>query len=130
MAVIPLLPRQGMTLVLEHMRIARAHGMSRNMATALTYAWFYYKVKNHGLWDYKQHHPELQNFGNFHYGAIGFAAGIPEKILLMGAGFAQEHAGTSQIMWGHWYQQPPFGDDPHDQFWIKQGIDYAKKVGY
>ncbi|EPH0092009.1 polymorphic toxin type 44 domain-containing protein [Pluralibacter gergoviae] len=100
------------------------------MATALTYAWFYYKVKNHGLWDYKQHHPELQNFGNFHYGAIGFAAGIPEKILLMGAGFAQEHAGTSQIMWGHWYQQPPFGDDPHDQFWIKQGIDYAKKVGY
>ncbi|NIY47857.1 polymorphic toxin type 44 domain-containing protein [Cedecea colo] len=130
MAVIPLLPSQGISLVLDHMRIARAHGMSRDMATPLTYTWFYYKVRNRGPWDYKQHHPGLQNFGNFHYGAIGYAAGIPEKILLMGAGFAQEHAGTSEKQWGHWYQLPPYGDDPHDQFWIKQGIDYAKKVGY
>ncbi|BBT92240.1 hypothetical protein WP8W19C02_38600 [Enterobacter cloacae] len=24
----------------------------------------------------------------------------------------------------------PYGDDPHDQFWIKQGIDYARQHGY
>ncbi|MBV8041505.1 polymorphic toxin type 44 domain-containing protein [Pluralibacter sp.] len=130
MAVIPLLPSQGISLVLDHMRIARAHGMPRNMATLLTYAWFYFKVKNRGPWDYKQYHPELENFGNFHYGAIGYTAGIPADILQMDGGFAQEHAGTSKPEWGHWYQDPPYGDDPIYQFWIKQGIDYARKIGY
>lgn len=130
MAVIPLLPRQGISLILAHMRIARAHGMSRDMATPLTYAWFYMHVRNRGPWDYKQHHPELENFGNFHYGAIGYAAGIPAEILLMGAGFAQEMAKTTRKRWGHWYQKPPYGDDPHDQYWIRQGIEYARKIGY
>lgn len=37
MAVIPFLPQQGIGLVLDHMRIARAHGMSRDMATPMTY---------------------------------------------------------------------------------------------
>ncbi|MCK7450182.1 hypothetical protein [Enterobacter chengduensis] len=63
MAVIPLLPKEEIALVLANMRIARAHGMSRNMAIPTTYLWFY------------------QN-------------------------------------------------DPHDQFWIRQGIEYAKKYGY
>lgn len=130
MAVIPLLPSKGIPLVLNNMRIARAQGMSRNMATLTTYMWFYSKVKNRGPWDYKQGHPELANFGNFHYGAAGFAAGIPAKILHMGAGCAQERAKTSMPKWGHWYQKPPYGDDPRDQFWIKQGIDYARKIGY
>lgn len=130
MAVIPLLPPQGIPLILAHMRTARIHGMPRDMATPLTYAWFYMQVRNRGPWDYKQHHPELQNFGNFHYGAIGYAAGIPAEILQMGGGFAQEMAKTSQKHWGHWYQKPPYGDDPHDQYWIKQGIDYARKLGY
>jgi hypothetical protein len=31
---------------------------------------------------------------------------------------------------GAWYGRPPYGDDPHDQFWIKQGIDYAREQGY
>lgn len=130
MAVIPFLPPQGIALVLDHMRIARAQGMSRDMATALTYSWFYMKVRNRGPWDYKQNHPEFENFGNFHYGAVGYAAGIPAKILLMGAGFAQERAKTNRKEWGHWYQKPPYGDDPRDRYWIRQGIDYARKIGY
>ncbi|MCX8287720.1 polymorphic toxin type 44 domain-containing protein [Enterobacter pseudoroggenkampii] len=105
MAVIPLLPKEGIALVLANMRIARAHGMSRNMAIPTT-------------------------FGNFNYGSAGYAAGIPSKTLLMGAGWAQERAKTSKKKWGHWYQKPPYGDDPHDQFWIRQGIEYAKKYGY
>jgi hypothetical protein len=112
------------------MRIARAHGMSRNMAIPTTYLWFYQKVRNKGPWDYKQGHPELANFGNFNYGSAGYAAGIPSETLLMGAGWAQERAKTAKKKWGHWYQKPPYGDDPHDQFWIRQGIEYAKKNGY
>jgi hypothetical protein len=48
MAVIPLLPKEGIALVLANMRIARAHGMSRNMAIPTTYLWFYQKVRNKG----------------------------------------------------------------------------------
>jgi hypothetical protein len=29
---------------------------------------------------------------------------------------------------GAWYGPFPYGDDPHNQFWIKQGIDYAKNT--
>ncbi|WP_233445460.1 polymorphic toxin type 44 domain-containing protein [Enterobacter asburiae] len=130
MAVIPLLPKEGIALALANMRIARAHGMSRNMAIPTTYLWFYQKVRNKGPWDYKQGHPELANFGNFNYGSAGYAAGIPSETLLMGAGWAQERAKTSKKKWGHWYQKPPYGDDPHDQFWISQGIEYAKKYAY
>ncbi|WP_164055861.1 polymorphic toxin type 44 domain-containing protein, partial [Serratia marcescens] len=81
-------------------------------------------------WDYKQQNRALANFGNFNYGATGTAAGIPAEILLMGAGFAQSRAGTSRSEWSHWYQRPPYGDDPQDQYWIKQGIDYANRHGY
>ncbi|MEE9689154.1 hypothetical protein V4833_15630 [Enterobacter sp. HK169] len=90
MAVIPLLPKEGIALALANMRIARAHGMSRNMAIPTTYLWFYQKVRNKGPWDYKQGHPELANFGNFNYGSAGYAAGIPSENVIdggrMGAG--------------------------------------------
>lgn len=67
------------------------------------------------------------DFGNFHFGAVGYAACIPAEILHMAAGAAQWKAGTSRKEWGNFMQGPPFGDDPIDQFWIKQGIDYAKQ---
>ncbi|KAI3490586.1 hypothetical protein L1887_45423 [Cichorium endivia] len=75
------------------MREARLHGMSRNMATPSTYYWFYQKVRNGGLWDYKKFDPYFAAFGNFNFGAAGTAAGIPANILLMGAGWAQGRAG-------------------------------------
>lgn len=112
------------------MREARVNGQSRGMALPQTYYWFYQKVRSHGPWDYKQKSPALQNFGNFNYGAAGFAAGIPEDTLYMGAGLAQGQAGTSRPTWGAWYGKPPYGDDPRDQYWIKQGIDYARQHGY
>ncbi|WP_090132600.1 polymorphic toxin type 44 domain-containing protein [Kosakonia oryziphila] len=80
--------------------------------------------------DYKQKDRNLANFENFNYGATGFAAGIPEAILFMGAGFAQSRAKTSRPNWGAWYGKFPYGDDPRDQFWIKQGIYYARQHGY
>lgn len=130
MAVIPRTPDGGTELMIKNMREARAHGMHRNMALSQTYYWFYQKVRNQGEWDYKQKDSGLANFGNFNFGAAGLAAGIPEGTLYAGAGFAQSRAGTSRPNWGAWYGKFPYGDDPHDQFWIKQGIDYAKQHGY
>jgi hypothetical protein len=53
MASVPL-SNPGSNIVTDHMREARQKGMSRNMATAGTYYWFYQKVRNGGPWDYKQ----------------------------------------------------------------------------
>ncbi|WP_434653103.1 polymorphic toxin type 44 domain-containing protein [Raoultella planticola] len=62
----------------------------------LPYVWFYYQVGNHGPRDYKnQRGRQYANVGNFNYGAVGAAAGIPDQILLRGAGAAQILAGTS-----------------------------------
>ncbi|MEX6677850.1 polymorphic toxin type 44 domain-containing protein [Pseudomonas sp. W2Oct36] len=95
-------------------------------------SWFYYKVRNGGPWDFKQKHPEWENFGNFHYGAVGRGGQLPDQILLRAAGFAQQDAGTQSTEedWGVWYWRAPYGDDPKDQYWIMQGIEYAKSKGY
>lgn len=129
MAYPPILGPDGEVLK-NNMREARENGNSRDMATAETYYWFYQKVRNRGPWDYKQFDPYWDKFGNFNYGAAGTAAGIPSEILLMGAGFAQERAGTSNPEWGRWYSEPPFGDDPTDQGYIRDGIAYTIQNGY
>lgn len=98
--------------------------------SAHLYTWFYTKVRNRGSWDYKQHGAQYESFGNFHYGAVGTAAGIPEAVLLRAAGAAQTVAGTSLADFGKWWLDEPYGDDPVDQVWIKAGIDYAKTKGY
>ncbi|MEG5321252.1 polymorphic toxin type 44 domain-containing protein [Enterobacter bugandensis] len=92
--------------------------------------WFYQRVRNRGPWDYKQKNKLWADYGNFHYGAVGYAAGIPAEILHIAAGAAQEVAKTSLPVWGHFYTDAPFGDDPRDQFWIKQGIDYVMQHHY
>ena len=99
MASVPT-PGPGSIVIANNMREARQKGMSHNMATASTYYWFYQKVRNGGLWDYKKFDPYFAAFGNFNFGAAGTAAGIPAKILLMGAGWAQSRAGTSRSEWG------------------------------
>ncbi len=71
-----------------------------------------------------------QDFGNFNYGAVGSAWGIPQDLLLRGAGYAQTQAGTSTPEWGNWYQGPPYGDDPADQEQIMQGIQYYQNGCY
>ncbi|HHT0916226.1 TPA: polymorphic toxin type 44 domain-containing protein [Raoultella planticola] len=52
--------------------------------SALTYSWFYQQVRRHGPWDYKQRGKGFESFGNFHYGAVGHAAGISDEVLLRG----------------------------------------------
>lgn len=114
----------------EHMKEGKRKGYGPNMAGPVTYAWFYERVKYGGVWDYKTQSRSLENFGNFHYGAVGTAAGIPDSILLRAAGCAQSAHQSLTTYAGSCLGNAPYGDDPKDQFWIKQGIDYAKQHGF
>lgn len=56
--------------------------------------------------------------GNINYGFFGRHCNIPEAVLMVGAGYAQISAGTSD--WDFWIT---FGDDPRDSYRVIQGID-------
>jgi|GEM_PF-1266578 len=95
--------------------------------------WLYQQVKNGGAWDYKQLHKnrnpgeqsKYEPFGNFHFGVVASALGVPEQISLRMAGWAQTRAGTSDSDNGHWWDfNGPFGDDPEDQKQIQAGYKY------
>lgn len=113
----------------QNMKIARskAEYFSRG-GDAFLLSWFYSQVKNRGPWDFKQRGTQFENFGNFHYGAVGTAAGISSQMLLRAAGAAQSRAGTSNIEFGFWWSAAPYGDDPKDQHWITKGIEYARSI--
>lgn len=56
--------------------------------------------------------------GNINYGFFGRHCNIPEFVLMVGAGYAQISAGTSDLeLW------MTFGDDPRDSYRVMQGID-------
>jgi len=98
------------------------------------YGWFYGRVRPGGPWDYKRRSRDYENFGNFHYGVTGAAAGFSEETLLRMAGRAQ---GSREPQWGKPVPlfdaldgvggTPPFGDDPKDQYWISKGIEYYRR---
>ena len=94
------------------------------------YMWFFHMVRNGGPWDYKQGGRQFADFGNFNFGAVGYAMGIPEQILLRAAGWAQSQAGTSASSWSYWWWLTPYGDDPMDQKMIEAGIQYAVQRGH
>lgn len=84
-----------------------------------------------GSWDYKQRGGKFEPFENFNFGATGRATGLPGSILLQEAERAQSTAGTSLSSWGGpgirglpFTGTGSYGDDPVDQFWIQQGINY------
>ena len=91
---------------------------------------FYNKVRNKGEWDLKQL-PEYQgtfqfndlviqgqDIGNINFGYTGKALGLPDSVLLAGAGFAQIKAGTSNFS----FIMVSNGDDLRDQMYIMYGI--------
>ena len=91
---------------------------------------FYNKVRNKGEWDLKQL-PEYQgtfqfndlviqgqDIGNINFGYTGKALGLPDSVLLAGAGFAQIKAGTSNFS----FIMASNGDDLRDQMYIMYGI--------
>ena len=87
---------------------------------------------------------EAQDIGNHHFGAVANAYGFGQEFALKQAGVAQMSSGTSQKEWqiygpkqvvgstpaGPIYSRPmlpPYGDDPRDQSYIKEGYQYYNK---
>ena len=88
--------------------------------------WFIKQVKTGGPWDYKQKGPQFEKFGNWHYGVVGRAAGIPRNVLLRAAGLYQEFWQSKNYREenGHAWGESPYGDDPTDQKQISNGMNY------
>lgn len=59
---------------------------------------------------------------NITFGYLGKVMGIPDEVLLIGAGVAQIMAGTSNVDF-----ILTTGDDPRDQMRIMQGINMYNK---
>jgi RHS repeat-associated protein len=85
---------------------------------------FYYLVRNHSAWDYKQQGGQFEAFGNFNYGATGRALGIPGEVLRAGAGAAGMVSGTWEVANGLPFFSKLNGDNAVDQYWIQAGINY------
>jgi hypothetical protein len=92
--------------------------------------WFYNQVKLNGPWDYKQQGRKYDDFGNFNFGATGFAFGFPADILYRGAGWENQKADPTRKGLGSPWGGYPYGDDPKDQNQISNGIDYCECMGY
>jgi len=92
------------------------------------YMWFFEQVRPGGPWDYKRQDDgtgnKYEGLGNWNYGAVGYALGIPEWVLLRLPGYWQE---GRKPEWGKPWLEPPYGDDPLDQEQIKRGIEWAKE---
>ena len=103
-------------------------------------------VENRGYWDYKQIERkydnsanQYENFGNWHYGAMGAAVGIfPLHVLLNEAGRAQGKDSNINPSWGEPATFWPMilwgadgtgtrGDEPKDAYWIKKGFEWQQR---
>ena len=90
---------------------------------------------------------DVQDIGNHHFGVVGKAYDLfSEETMLRQAGLNQIKQGTSRSEWQIYtdetltivsptggvlmspvkIMQPPYGDDPRDQMWIKAGFIYYK----
>src|SRR5690606_25039633 len=98
---------------------AQQHGFPQDLP------WFYNPVKGGAEWDFKQQGAQYENFGNFRFGVVAAAMGVPEDVALRAAGYAQEQAGTSKDEWGNPIDTGgSYGDDPRDQQQIREGYEY------
>jgi hypothetical protein len=101
----------------DNMRVAAKHSP----------AWLLGMVPNKHPWDYKQRGRKYEALGNFNFGAVAGASGLPDAVSLRGAGWAQQRATTSRPSFGSPYLGTgSYGDDPVDQFWIEQGARYRR----
>jgi len=97
---------------------------------------FINKSKTGGAWDSKKFCEKVegdpcQHFGNYAWGMLAAANGFALITTLRGAGFYQAIGGKSKIEWIQpvsvlpLLSEPPYGDDPEDQYWISRGwTDY------
>jgi hypothetical protein len=97
--------------------------------------WFEKQVTDKGPWDYKvSHGPKYIDFGNWHYGFVGAAAGYPLDVLLREAGIneADKHPiQPGEKRGSRPYDKffpvggsPPYGDWKRSQEFIRRGYEY------
>ncbi len=82
----------------------------------------------HASWDYNKQGP-YDDFGNFNYGATGAALGIPDQVLLRGAGlykWTRDTLGGGADPDGSPLGPFPYGNAANKQNWVQKGIDYVK----
>ena len=89
--------------------------------------WFFSQVRGSGPWGH-QLGPGYLDFGNFNYGATGSAFGFSPTVLYWAAGVQSQiaHGFQTPDYWGKPWSGSPHGDDPYDQYWIQQGIQYYR----
>jgi SPP1 gp7 family putative phage head morphogenesis protein len=90
------------------------------------YKWMYRNFQTGGKYDIKNGDPAKEHAGNFNYGAMGAAAGLSDVELKAGAGFQQVKDGTSSPTF-FYPQSWSYGDDPVDQKYITDGINWYNK---
>jgi hypothetical protein len=64
---------------------------------------------------------DSQAVANIHFGAVGRAAGFPQKVLEIGAGIAQLMTGASRKEWNNIGPASSYFDDPFDNRCVKLG---------
>ena len=116
----------------KRIKNANSNGFQSDMQVLM---WFKDHVNHKAIWDYKAkgRTPEwlighdaqtvtidgnemtMEEFGNFNYGFVGYAIGIPRDVLIMGSIYA------------HYTSHGNLDDDPHDWEMINAGIDMAKR---
>ena len=125
--------------IMANIQVAKSHSVLSNPKSSLQ--WFNSMVKYKGPWDYKSQIEcpytakgwslANEDFGNFHYGVVGRAAGIPLEVLLSAAGYAQQKDGAKSAGSGKpgLFYSPvggtfPYGDDHRDAEMIKRGASW------
>jgi hypothetical protein len=105
--------------------------------------WLINQVETGGPWDYKKHgQGQFEAFGNFNYGLVTSAMGVPQDISLLAAGVYQAISRSSKADWifpagaesldptspffGP-FLLPPHGDDPRDQANIAFGMVFYEQ---
>ena len=140
-----------------------AKKMQDTLSPIETFKWFYNAVRNNApdeqgirrmeLWesmDYKQLDPKYADFGNFNYGVVGRAIGLPREVLLYAAGVAQQLNKYERDSNGNYrldesgnkVKESLFyaiansladpinkGDNEGDQGWVIRGMDAADDAG-
>lgn len=84
----------------------------------------YELVRNRGSWDYKRRGRQYEDFGNFNYGAVTAAMGIPSYVAQNAAGIYQQVSGASAAGQGTPILKWPYGDDTADAVQIERGRQY------
>ena len=109
--------------------------VNSNIGIAKNFSWMnpvaatglYALVRNFGPWDYKRRGRQYEDFGNFNFGAVTFAMGMPYYIAQNGAGIYQQLRGAAGAGEGVPFLQFPYGDAISDARQIQLGRQYVQQ---